>query len=116
VAAAQLPAGGAITVLDHNGTIVARFPEPDRWVGQSLPDAPLVQAALSRDSAAETISGVDGVTRLYAFSPVANSGAAGLHVTVGLPTAVAYAAVWSSLALNLIAVGAVLLVALAAAW
>jgi PAS domain S-box-containing protein len=116
LAGVQLPPDAAITIFDRNGIIVVRYPDPDQWVGQSLPDAPVVEAALSQKNSLETIPGVDGISRLYAFSSISSGMSAGLHVAVGLPTAAAYASVWSSLALNLLAVAAVGLMALAAAW
>src|SRR6202008_682681 len=35
-AQAQLPPGATLTAVDRNGTIIARYPEPERWLGPEL--------------------------------------------------------------------------------
>ena len=42
VAATSLPPGSSITVYDSDGTILARYPDGDAWVGRTLPDAEIV--------------------------------------------------------------------------
>lgn len=44
----QLPPGASLTVLDGNGLILARYPDPEQWIGKSVPEAPLVQAILQQ--------------------------------------------------------------------
>ena len=39
VAQAQLPAGTTLSVVDRTGTILTRYPDPDRWRQCSHPDA-----------------------------------------------------------------------------
>src|SRR5262245_49387416 len=39
-AQARLPQGATLTAVDRNGTVVARYPDPQRWVGLVLPEAP----------------------------------------------------------------------------
>ncbi len=116
IASVELPPGAALTVVDHNGTILARNPDPDRYVGQVLSEAFVNQAAVAGEDAASLLTGVDGVTRLYAFSDVPGTHEAGLRVAVGLPTAVAFAGVISALWRNLVTLGVVTLVAFSAAW
>lgn len=67
----QLPGGSTFSLIDRNGTILARYPDPEQWVGQTLPEAPIVQAVLTKleEGMTET-SGVDGILRLYAFTPL----------------------------------------------
>ena len=44
-AAVDLPVDWAVALSDDRGTILARHPDPWRWVGQRLPEAPVVSAA-----------------------------------------------------------------------
>ena len=69
VAEAQLPPGSTFTVTDRNGTILARHPDPEKWVGQTMPESSIVKTILTQqaEGVAEA-AGVDGVTRLYAFN------------------------------------------------
>ncbi len=120
-ARAELPDGSTLTVIDRNGTILTRYSVPESggsWVGESLANNPRVMAFLK--SGIESVgisSGLDGVKRLYTTTPLSRSaGIADAHVIVGLPVQVAYAAANHTLALNLIFLGAVALLALAAAW
>jgi signal transduction histidine kinase len=113
----QLPEGGTLTVFDRLGTILARHPNPDRWLGLALPEAPLVKAVLRQkaEGTAEA-AGVDGAERLYAFSLVRNAPEAGMYVAIGLSKQVAFAGVDRALRRNLAALGLVTLLALGAAW
>src|SRR3972149_1740884 len=47
-AQAQLPEGSTLTVIDRNGTILIRYPDPARWVGEAVPEAPITEATLAR--------------------------------------------------------------------
>lgn len=87
--AADLPADAAATVVDRNGTVVAREPEPEGWVGQPLPDAPVVEALLSGAETGEVV-GIDGVPRVYAFAPVGDPDVTGLRLSLGFSAASIY--------------------------
>ncbi len=115
---AQLPPGAALSVVDARGTILARHPEPERWVGRSLPEVPSIKAILVKGGEGTTeATGVDGVRRLYAFAPLTRSPqAGGPFVSIGIPTAVAYAGANRLLLRNFVGLAVVILVALAAAW
>ncbi|MBI3998008.1 MAG: response regulator [Armatimonadetes bacterium] len=87
--------GSVITVLDGRGTILARHPDGEQWVGKTVPDAPIVKAILTRRiSGTVEAVGLDGVARLYAFAAVRGTPQDGdLYVSVGIPRAAAYAEV-----------------------
>lgn len=63
--------GLTFTVRDRDDTILARFPDNDRWAGSDHANAPVTKAirALRKAGVAEAI-GVDGVNRIHAFLPV----------------------------------------------
>jgi len=44
---AILPENSTIAIMDNHGTILVRQPDPEQWVGKSLPDAPLIKAILA---------------------------------------------------------------------
>ena len=117
-AEAQLPQGSTLTVIDHNGTILVRYPDAAQWVGQSVPEEPIVALVLSRrgEGTAESV-GVDGIDRLFAFTPLYGAPENGeVYVNIGIPTSVAFADVNRILIRNLVGLGLVTLLALAAAW
>jgi len=116
-AEAQLPEGSALTVIDRNGTILARYPDPEKWIGQSMPEASIVEVALTHpgEGTAEA-AGVDGVPRLYAFTSLRGAPIDSLHVSVGIPAQVAFAEAERILVRNLAGLGLVTALGLLAAW
>jgi nitrate/nitrite-specific signal transduction histidine kinase len=116
-AEAQLPRGSTFTVIDRNGTILVRYPDPEIWVGRSVPEAPIVELILTQGEGTAETPGVDGVPRLFAFTPLYGVlGGEQVFVTVGIPTAVAFADANRVLIRNLIGLGLVTLLALVAVW
>ena len=114
---ATLPPGSTFMVIDRNGTIVAHYPDPESWVGQSARNAPIVQAILSHpgEGTVEAL-GEDNVPRLYAYVPLRRVPAETVYVSVGIPYSVAFAGVNAILGRNVLALGLVAILALAAAW
>jgi C4-dicarboxylate-specific signal transduction histidine kinase len=82
-----LPEGTIIMLLDHDDTVVARYPNPDQWVGNSMADDGVVQNIHSQRTRRSEATGIglDGRERVYKHShiPAANDH---LHVYVGFPT------------------------------
>jgi PAS domain S-box-containing protein len=118
VAEARLPAGSIFMVLDRQGTILAHDPNPEAWMGQTAPEAPLIQTILGHGQGMVEELGVDGVTRLYAFTPLSSTPEAdpGVYVTIGIPTEVVFAEADQLLVRNLTLLGLVAALALITAW
>jgi nitrate/nitrite-specific signal transduction histidine kinase len=112
-----MPPGSTLTIRDPNGTIVARYPDPEKWVGKSVPEEPIFKIIQNRQSegTAEAI-GVDNIPRLYAFTPARGAPQNDLSISVGIPTDVAFAEVNQTLARNLVTLGLAAALALTAAW
>jgi len=121
----SLPEGSIVTVLSRDGRIIARHPEPDRWVGEYLPPQSRLNVfgAMSGE-ARESVSiegepllvasiGLRGSEELPNRSPLAD---AETILTVGIPRSVAYATADSQLRRNTLLLGAVAAVTVAAAW
>lgn len=109
----RLPAGSAISVTNQQGDAIARYPDPDKWVGKAYPISP----SRKIDSAHDTVKvayGIDGIKRLYAFAPVLGTGDLIVHVGIRRE------AIWepANLALRkqLFALGVVAILAILAAW
>lgn len=106
----HLPDGAAFTVRDSDGTILARYPDPEQWVARSVPEAGILQAMLSQKEGVAETRGIDGIRRIYAFSALRRSPESGVFVSVGIPSETAYAKSDHELKRNLagLAVAAVL--------
>ena len=116
-AEARLPEGASLSILDSQGTILARFPDPEKWAGKPVPDAPLFQLLQLGNRATQELIGVDGVKRLYAFTILSGKPQAGrIYVVVGIPQEIAFAQVNRTLHRNLGWLGVACLLALATAW
>ena len=80
--------GGAVTIADQNGTILARVPFPERFVGTRIPEQ--FRALLTAKSAGtiEVVS-QDGTERILGYEPITPSRP--LYVSAGLSTKEAFA-------------------------
>jgi len=117
-AQAELPPGSLLTVIDRNGTVLAHYPDPASRLGQPMPESSVARTILARrgHGIAEA-PGVDGIPRLFAFAPFGNAAPReDAYVSVGITRAVAFAHADRMLARNLMALGTVTALALAAAW
>jgi hypothetical protein len=89
----DLPPQSAILMVDQEGTVLLRHPESETWSGKNLSQVPIIHEILqSQGEGYAEVAGVDGVLRLYAFSPIPSAPNQATFVSVGIPTAVAYAA------------------------
>jgi signal transduction histidine kinase/HAMP domain-containing protein len=92
VETAALTEGSTLTILNSRGMILARHPEPEKWVGKKLPNAAVLRAILD-GRGGDTLegAGVDGVERLYTFAPFYSTAANSVYVSAGIPTDAVYA-------------------------
>ncbi|GEM_PF-958392 len=89
---AQLPPEASLVVIDRKGTVLARYPEPERWVGRAMTEADSVKTILVRQQGTAEVAGADGVKRICSFVPVAGADN-GLFVSIGIPKQVALAGI-----------------------
>jgi signal transduction histidine kinase len=115
-AQAQLPPGATLTAIDRNGTIIARYPDPERWLGQKLAEAPPIKTLLTQREGVAELTGLDGIRRLSAFAQPHDAADLGLYVSIGIPTEVAFAPARQRLIRNLITVGLISLFMVITAW
>ncbi len=112
VAASQpLPAGAVINMVDRNGTLLVRQPEPDGLLGQTLPEQGLVRAMLGNTEGVVETAGLDGISRIYSFTVVGGTDD-NVRLSIGVPRGEAYAAANRTLLFNLVLLGIVALLAL----
>ena len=111
---ASLPPGSVVTLLDHDGRVLARSRDAARWIGVDVSGSSLYARAVERESGSVEVPGIDGTMRLTGFVHVR---ALPWIVTVGVPLDAAMAPVRRTLVRSL-ALGALALVAalLLAAW
>jgi signal transduction histidine kinase/HAMP domain-containing protein len=114
----HLNPGATFTLVDNTGSVFIRFPQGGDWIGKSLFGEPLNEALGSHD-AEETMesAGSDGVRRLFAFSQLKTPiGGDVVFSAIDIPTAVAFEAANHILVHDLVILGLVTALTLAAAW
>jgi len=117
LAESRLPAGSVLGLMDRRGTVLARHPDPEFWVGENMVDTPLAREILAQQRPGLTQStGMDARRRLYAYTPLSGTASRSAYLYVGVPLEVAYAAPERALRRNLLGLGLVALLAFAAAW
>jgi signal transduction histidine kinase len=113
--AIDLPAGTTLMVVDRQGTVLARQPDPEKWVGKSLINAPVVRRILAQGPSVFEMPGTDGRQRLHAVTEIKEGQSPGLFVSVGTPLEVSFAHADQALTRNLFIVVIVGLLVLVAA-
>jgi PAS domain S-box-containing protein len=111
---AELPEGTMLLVADQKGSLLVRYPGPLLEGVDALSDMG-IGTPESRGIAEGR--GPDGVDRLFAFSPLANTiEDARVFVAIGIPTDIAYADINRLLAAHLLGLGAIAVLSLLLAW
>ncbi|MEX2158000.1 MAG: ATP-binding protein [Dehalococcoidia bacterium] len=112
----NLPENAALVVIDRNGVVLARQPNPENWVGKTVQDTEIGRTVLSVGQGTAEMTGLDGNKRLFAFAPLLDASPNDAYVFVGLSTDNAYAGINETLQRNLILLGGVTALALLVAW
>ena len=87
----QLTDGTALLVMNERGTVLARHPDSEAWIGKTLPDTPLIQHILAHHGEGSIeITGLDGVSRLQVYTPIHTTIDGQTYLVAGIPTAAAY--------------------------
>ncbi len=71
VQAFSLPPNGSLTIADSEGTILARTPLPERFVGTRIPDEFVDRWVKATAAGVEEVQSQDGTWRIVAYSPAA---------------------------------------------
>jgi signal transduction histidine kinase len=112
-----LPPATTLWVTDRRGMTLAYLPGPNQWRGRRFPEDRVLEGILAEHEGVLESVDTNGVSRLYAFTPVNASRQSDLYVVIGIPSDVAFADANQNLARNLagLAVGAIFAL-LAARW
>jgi len=89
IADRQVPANGSITIADRGGTIIARHPYPERFIGTRIPDQ-LHSLLFSAEPGAIEVMSQDGTARYLGYVPV-SAPPIGLYISVGISKDEAFA-------------------------
>ncbi len=129
---AKLPEEAVLSVVDRQGRLLVRYPNPQKWLGKSIPEAAFSQMKLADGEGTYKATGLDGIPRLFAFTPIGDNPLnPDAYIRVGIPLSTVLAqqdrllvrplsTVLAQqdrlLVRNLIGLGTVTILALVAAW
>jgi two-component sensor histidine kinase len=83
--------GNSLTIADRNGRILARHPEPERFVGTTIP--PNFQRLVNAETpGTEEVVSQDGTRRIIGYVPAADK-PEGIYISLGIAIAPAFAIV-----------------------
>ncbi len=115
----DLKEGATLTVVNRRGELLVRYPDAGKQrIHRSLAEEPGFEKILtSKTEGSGRARGLDGVDRLYAFTPLSRPGSVpDAWVIVGIPAKTAFASTRLMLVANLFFLAFVSVAALAAAW
>lgn len=117
IAITELPSGSTISVVDRQGVILARYPEPEKWVGTSIEKTDLFKELQTQRTNSTTIQkGADGNLQLFAFSYLLPQEVPDLRLVVSIPESEIYAQATRNTIENLIWLGIIAALAILATW
>ena len=89
---ARLPGGASLTVWDENSRVLARQPDPAKWVGKTFELSNRFKPLIGRAQGLCTLTGIDGVRRIYAFVRLDEVGS--IFLSIGIPSRIPKAELW----------------------
>ena len=115
---AQLPEDWTVALFDQKGTILAHYPNPEAWVGQSLEYAETVRTGLGESGISTTVeSEVEDIPRVFGVTALRGTFLAGdVFISVGVPKKFAFAEADRLLRRNLIWLAITTVLAIMVAW
>jgi diguanylate cyclase (GGDEF)-like protein/PAS domain S-box-containing protein len=110
-----LPAGAVLVTTDSKGTIIARRPNPEQWIGRRA-SQDLFDVMIKVGFGTSELTDADGIKRLHAIAPVGTSDISSFKVSIGIPTADIVAPANHLQVMELGTLAIIALLALTAAW
>ncbi len=110
-----LPVGSTLSILDRNGIVIARYPQPQDWQVQSTVNVPAIKQMLLQGKDIAEVNGVDGSQYLYV--PTARYTNADVYMAaIGISQVEPFAQANRTLWRNLLGLGLVAAIAITIAW
>ncbi|MCJ7626084.1 MAG: histidine kinase [Anaerolineaceae bacterium] len=114
--AATLPEGSILRVIDHNGIALASYPNGEIEIGKAMPESAIVQIVRDEKVGLVQSSDANGISRLFAFTPLRAGSDSDIYMIISIPTEAAFDESNRNLQRNLIALAVGAVAALITAW
>jgi len=104
----RVPPGTIISLMDSEGTILSRYPDPERYIGKSTRNVQVIREAFARGEGTTITDGSDGVERTYVVTALPSGDPSQrIYLTAGIPLAPALAAGTTRFLVGLLLLGIV---------
>ncbi len=111
----KIPTKASIIVIDREGTILSRYPNPEGWIGKKVLETGLVKTILAKKEGTVEAEGLEGHKRIFSFVSVKGTGD-GMYVCFGISPEAAFSSVNRKLLKNMLWLFITAVLASAAAW
>jgi diguanylate cyclase (GGDEF)-like protein/PAS domain S-box-containing protein len=111
----NFPSGAVVTMIDKEGTILFRHPDPEKFYGKSMAESPIVKTILKGVEGVGEEYGLDKVKRIYGFTSFGH-GSGNVYLSVGIPSRIALAEVNKKMIRNFIWLGLITFLTIMAIW
>jgi PAS domain S-box-containing protein len=81
-----LPPNSTISLVDSEGTIIARYPNNDKWVGKKTEAASFIKKIDAFSNGTVDAKGIDGEQRTYSYMPIKSLQPNPIYIGVGFST------------------------------
>ncbi len=88
----QESGGMSLFAIDRSGTVIARYPDPGRWLGKNMQESGLIKTMLKQGEGTVESRGLAGNKRIFSFTPVRGADM-GIFVCLGISSDTAFAKV-----------------------
>jgi diguanylate cyclase (GGDEF)-like protein/PAS domain S-box-containing protein len=112
---ANFPSGTVVTMIDKEGKILFRYPDPEQFFGKFMSESPIVKIILKSGEGVDEGYGLDKVKRIYGFTSLGH-GPRDVYLSLGIPSRIAFAEVNKKMIRNFIWLGLATLFAIMATW
>ena len=87
LAKTELPKDARLSILDAQGVVISRYPDPEAWTGKSAAQSPAIQQLLKTSSAGVFENTArDGTAKIFAHTPLlATASGSQYHLLLSIP-------------------------------
>ncbi|HMD14570.1 MAG TPA: PAS domain S-box protein, partial [Bacteroidota bacterium] len=82
----------SLFAIDSSGTVIARYPDPEKWIGKSMPESGIIKTILTQGEGTVEGRGLAGNKRIFSFTHVRGTNK-GIYVCLGISSDMAFAKV-----------------------
>ncbi|MGO9015470.1 MAG: cache domain-containing protein [Dissulfurispiraceae bacterium] len=84
--------GMSVFAIDRSGTVIARYPDSERWLGKNILESDITKTILKQREGTVEGRGLAGIKRIFSFAPVRGTDM-GIFVCLGISSDMAFAKV-----------------------